>query len=168
VDKEIVYDRNVLLSTFPAFPTVLITSQDNIITVTLIHIFSFSPLLIGIGIKPERYSYSLIKDSKEFIVNIPTEEMLKEVIFCGTKSGREYDKFKETRLSKERSLELKSASIKECPVNIECRVVEEISVGDRTWFIGEVLKGKVASGYETEKALLYWHGVYRLVGPPLR
>jgi flavin reductase (DIM6/NTAB) family NADH-FMN oxidoreductase RutF len=87
--------------------------------VTLIHIFSFSPLLIGIGIKPERHSYSLIKESKEFVVNIPTKNLLDATIFCGTKSGKDFDKFKETSLTKEASQKVRSVSIKECPVNFE-------------------------------------------------
>lgn len=168
MDKDITKDTTKLLSVFPAFPTVLISSEENIITVTLIHIFSFKPYLIGIGIKPERYSHGLIKASKEFVVNIPTSEILPAVIFCGTKSGRDYDKFKETGLTKESSIEVRSASIKECPVNLECTVVEELPVGDRTWFVGEVLKGKIAPDYNPEKMLLYWRGVYRLVGEPLK
>ncbi|MCS7258530.1 MAG: flavin reductase, partial [candidate division WOR-3 bacterium] len=74
MDKDIVTSNNKLIGVFPAFPTVLVSSQENIITVTLIHVFSFAPFLLGIGIKPERYSYGLIKESKEFVVNIPTDE----------------------------------------------------------------------------------------------
>ncbi|MEO0075447.1 MAG: flavin reductase family protein [candidate division WOR-3 bacterium] len=168
MDKEITKDGSKLLSCFVGFPTVLITCQENIITVTLIHIFSFAPPLLGIGIKPERYSYNLIKEIGDFVVNIPTKELLKETKFCGTKSGRDYNKFKETNLTPEKSLSVKSVSIKECPVNIECKVVQEIVSGDRTWFIGEVVNGRIKPDYKVEDSILYWRGVYRLAGTVIK
>ncbi len=157
-------DFSKINSAFSCFPTVLVTCDENIITVTLVHIFSFSPLLIGIGIKPERYSYSLIKDRKEFVVNIPTKELLEQTIFCGTKSGKDFDKFKETNFTKEKSDIVKSAGIKECPVNIECKVVQEIDTGDRTWFVGEVVNSKIAENFNVEDSILYWKGKYRVPG----
>jgi flavin reductase (DIM6/NTAB) family NADH-FMN oxidoreductase RutF len=157
-------DTNTLFKTFASFPTVLITCEENIITVTLIHVFSFSPPLLGIGIKPERYSYGLIKRSKEFVVNIPTKDLLKVTMFCGAKSGQNVNKFKETGLTKEPSLSVKTVSIKECPVNIECKVVQEINSGDRTWFIGEMVDGRIADDYKLENSIQYWRGTYRLPG----
>jgi flavin reductase (DIM6/NTAB) family NADH-FMN oxidoreductase RutF len=164
VNKENIKNSSKLLATFPSFPTVLITCDENIITVTLIHIFSFSPPLLGIGIKPERYSFSLIKKLKEFVVNIPTKELIKQTMFCGANSGKEVDKFKETGLGKESSLSVKTVSIKECPVNIECKVVQEIETGDRTWFIGEIVNGRIALNYNSEDTIQYWRGTYRLPG----
>ncbi|MCX8014417.1 MAG: flavin reductase family protein [candidate division WOR-3 bacterium] len=157
-------DISKLLSGFAGFPTVLVTCGDNIITVTLVHIFSFSPLLIGIGIKPERYSFGLIKQNKEFVVNIPTKDILPAVKFCGSKSGKIYDKFHETNLTKINSLSLKTVSIKECPINIECQVVQEFVCGDRTWFIGKVVNGRIADNFDVQKTILYWQGKYRLPG----
>ena len=162
--KDNIKDSSKLLAAFPGFPTVLITSSENIITVTLVHIFSFSPPLIGIGIKPERHSFSLIKESKEFVVNIPTKDVLSAIKFCGSKSGNDFDKFKETGLTKEESQSVKTVSIKECPVNIECKVVQEIKSGDRTWFVGEIIQGRIAEDYNLEDTILYWRGVYRLPG----
>ncbi|MEO0091954.1 MAG: flavin reductase family protein [candidate division WOR-3 bacterium] len=178
MEKLSINDASKLFSSFCGFPTVLVTSyqsgllnkyksvsdENNIITVTLIHIFSFSPPLIGIGIKPERYSYHLIRQSKEFVINIPMKDLLSATIFCGTKSGRDVDKFKETGLTKEPSLSVQTISIKECPVNIECKVVKEIDCGDRTWFIGEIINGKIAKDYRLEDTILYWRGIYRLPG----
>jgi flavin reductase (DIM6/NTAB) family NADH-FMN oxidoreductase RutF len=168
MSKEIIEDSSKLMSTFASFPTVLVTSQENIITVTLIHVFSFSPPLLGIGIKPERYSYGLIKEAKEFVVNIPTKELLKPTIFCGAKSGKSLDKFKETGLTKEDSLSVKTKSIKECPVNIECKVVQELDTGDRTWFVGEIVNGRIADDYKIEDSIQYWRGRYRLPGNILK
>ncbi|MCX7785487.1 MAG: flavin reductase family protein [candidate division WOR-3 bacterium] len=164
MEKITVSESSKLIATFSAFPTVLVTSGNNIITVTLVHIFSFAPPLIGIGIKPERYSHHLIKESKEFVINIPTKNLLSATIFCGAQSGRKVDKFKETGLTQETSLSVKTVSIKECPVNIECKVVQEINCGDRTWFIGEIIKGKIAKDYNLEDTILYWRGIYRLPG----
>lgn len=164
MEKDKVTDPSKIFSIFASFPTVLITSEENIITVTLIHIFSFSPPLIGIGIKPARYSFGLIKKTKEFVVNIPTKDLLAQTIFCGTKSGRDFDKFKEARLTKEPSLSVKTISIKECPVNIECKVVQAIVVGDRTWFVGEIVQARIAKEYKLEDSIQYWQGVYRLPG----
>lgn len=162
--KIVTNDFPKILSTFSCFPTVLVSCNDNIITVTLVHIFSFSPLLIGIGIKPERHSYSLIKESKEFVVNIPTKNQLDATIFCGTKSGRDFDKFKEANLTKETSMKVKSAGIKECPINIECKVVQEFVSGDRTWFVGEVVNAKISEDFNVEDSILYWKGKYRIPG----
>lgn len=164
MEKNIIQDSSKLMSSFASFPTVLVSCQENIITVTLIHIFSFAPPLLGIGIKPERYSYGLIKAAKEFVVNIPTKYLLQATIFCGAKSGRALDKFKESGLNKEDSLSVKSKSIKECPVNIECKVVQEVVIGDRTWFVGEIVNGRIANDYKIEDSIQYWRGVYRLPG----
>lgn len=168
MNKEIIQDSSKLMGSFASFPTVLITCQENIITVTLIHIFSFAPPLLGVGIKPERYSYGLIKEAQEFVVNIPTKDLLKPTIFCGAKSGRALDKFKETGLTKQDSLVLKTKSIEECPVNIECKVVQEVSSGDRTWFIGEIVNGRIAEDYNIENSIQYWRGMYRLPGNILK
>jgi flavin reductase (DIM6/NTAB) family NADH-FMN oxidoreductase RutF len=162
--KNSTTDFSKINATFSCFPTVLITCNENIITVTLVHVFSFSPLLIGIGIKPERYSYSLIKESKEFVVNIPTKGLLKATIFCGTKSGKDFDKFKETNLTKEVSEKVRCVSINECPVNIECKVIQEVVTGDRTWFVGEVVNSKIADNFNVEDSILYWKGKYRIPG----
>lgn len=157
-------DISKLLSGFAGFPTVLVSCGDNIITVTLIHIFSFSPPLIGIGIKPERYSFSLIKQNKEFVVNIPTKEILEAVKTCGSKSGKNFDKFADANLTKIDSLSLKTKSIKECPINIECQVIQEIECGDRTWFIGRIVNGRIAPNFDVDNTILYWQGKYRLPG----
>lgn len=164
MNKEIIQDSSKLIGTFSAFPTVLVTCNDNIITVTLIHIFSFSPPLLGIGIKPERYSYGLIKQAKEFVVNIPSKDLLIQTKFCGAKSGKDLNKFEATGLTKESSVSVKSAGIKECPVNIECKVVQECVTGDRTWFVGEIVNGRISKEYKMDDSLLYWRGVYRLPG----
>jgi len=85
---------------FPAFPVVLVTVEENIIAIGLVHIFSFTPLKIGIGMHPKRYSYRLLEKIKDFGVNIPTKELVEKVDLCGTLSGRDVDKFKESGFTK--------------------------------------------------------------------
>jgi flavin reductase (DIM6/NTAB) family NADH-FMN oxidoreductase RutF len=162
--KQVIQDSVKSLSAFSAFPTVLVTCNDNIITVTLIHIFSFSPPLLGIGIKPERYSYGLIKQAKEFVVNIPSKDLLTQTKFCGAKSGKDLNKFEASGLTRENSLSVKSVSIKECLANIECKVIQECVTGDRTWFVGEIVNGRISRDFKSEESILYWRGVYRLPG----
>ncbi len=152
------------LRLFPCFPCVLVTAADNIITIGMVHIFSFNPPLIGIGISPKRYSFELIKKAKEFVVNIPTQEILKAVSYCGEHSGRDGDKFQATGLTREPPKKITTPAIKECPVKFECQLIKEIETGDHTWFIGEVVSVTADENYRREDAILYWGGFYRLPG----
>ncbi len=164
MEKRLFDDFSRALRFFPCFPCVLVTTDENIITIAMVHIFSFSPPLIGIGVSPDRYSHSLLKKFKEFVVNIPTKELLEKVSFCGENSGRDIDKFKATGLEKEKSMKVSAPSIKDCPANLECKVIKEIETGDHTWFIGKVLSVRVAKDYNKEEAILYWGGLYRIPG----
>ena len=162
--KSKIQDLTGILRKFPCFPCVLVTTENNIITIGMVHIFSFSPPLVGIGVAPRRYSFNLLKQSKEYVINIPNKELLAQVAFCGEKSGRDYDKFKETGLTKQPSIILKTPSIQACPINIECRVIKEIETGDHVWFIGEVVAAQIESDYKPEESILYWGGFYRVPG----
>jgi flavin reductase (DIM6/NTAB) family NADH-FMN oxidoreductase RutF len=164
VAKSNAQDLTGVLRQFPCFPCVLVTTENNIITIGMVHIFSFSPPLIGIGVSPRRCSFNLIKRSKEYVINIPTKNLLSQVSFCGENSGRDHDKYKETGLTKQPSLRVKTPSIQECPLNIECRVVKEVETGDHIWFIGEVVYAQIDSTYNPEDAILYWGGFYRIPG----
>lgn len=157
------------LQAFPAFPVVLVTIQDNIITVAATHLFSFKPPLIGIGICPPRYSHELLQQTKEFGINIPTKDMIESVEFCGLNSGRDVNKFQETGLTPMASKLINSKLIQECPVNLECRVVKEIFLnaefnGTHDWFIGSVETAHIDEDYDKQQALLYWQKKYRTVG----
>ncbi|MEO0100576.1 MAG: flavin reductase family protein [candidate division WOR-3 bacterium] len=172
MEKRIITDLKEITRIFVAFPAVLVSSsyegKDNIISIGMVHIFSFNPPLIGIGVAPSRYSYSLIKNSKEFVVNIPNRDMVEVVNFCGEKSGREIDKFQEAKLTKEKGEKVNCPLIKECPVNLECRVKFELATGDHTWFIGEVLACHRHQDYNKEENLLYWGGRYYSIGKVLK
>ncbi len=150
---------------FPAFPVTLITVDDNIIAIGLVHVFSFTPPMIGIGVHPRRYSHQLLKEIKDFGVNIPPIDLAEKVDICGSVSGKNLDKFKEAGLTQMKPKMIRSVLIEECPVNMECRVVKEfIFGGSHVWFVGEVLVAHMEEDYDREKALSYWKKEYRGMG----
>lgn len=124
-------------------PTVLVScaldGKPNIITLAWSTPLSHNPPLLGISVGLERYSHEVIAKSGEFVVNIPIIDLIKQTIFCGERSGRDIDKFKETNLTPIPSLRVKAPSIQECVAHLECKVVQSIRTGDHTLFVGEVL-----------------------------
>ena len=125
-------------------PTGLITSVDrdgkpNIITLGEVAMVSLRPPRMSVGARPVTYSNGLIKATGEFVINFPTVDMVDAVDFCGTKSGRDVDKFAETGLTPEPAIHVKPPLIKECPVNLECKVLGVLSLGSHDLFIGDVL-----------------------------
>jgi flavin reductase (DIM6/NTAB) family NADH-FMN oxidoreductase RutF len=133
--------------------------RKNIITIGMFAYFSGKPSLVGVGIAPSRYSFDMIRQSREYVVNVVEENLTEAVRVCGEKSGREVDKFKLAKLTPEKGLKVKAPCIKESPVSIECKVVKEVEAGDHIWFIGEVLATRVRGGYNWDKGLLFkWIG----------
>ena len=114
-------------------------TKDNIITLAWVGTVCSNPPMISISIRPSRYSHEFISASMEFVINIPEEKMLKACDFCGTNSGRDIDKFKKLDLTKEKGFIVNAPLIKECPINIECKVRQIIHLGTHDMFIGEVL-----------------------------
>jgi flavin reductase (DIM6/NTAB) family NADH-FMN oxidoreductase RutF len=114
-------------------------STDNIITLAWVGTVCSNPPLISISIRPSRYSHGLISASREYVINIPDEKMVKACDFCGIKSGRNIDKFKELGLTKEKGFIINTPLIKECPINIECKVRQIIHLGTHDMFVGEVV-----------------------------
>jgi len=133
--------------------------KKNIITIGMFAFFSGKPSLVGVGIAPSRYSYDLIRKSKEYVVNAVDEKLMEAVRICGQKSGREVDKFKLAKITAEKGVKVEAPCIKESPVSIECKVVKEVETGDHTWFIGEVLATHVREGHKWNDGLLFkWIG----------
>jgi flavin reductase (DIM6/NTAB) family NADH-FMN oxidoreductase RutF len=161
---------------FPAFPVVLVAVGDgkpedkacNVLTVALVHMFSFDPPVIGVGISPCRYSHELLSKSEDFSVNIPGKDLVEEVLFCGQKCGRETNKFEECGFTVQSGKCTKAPVIDECPVTLECRKTQVIEAGDHTWFLGEVVHAEIAPSADREKALLYWGGEFRILGDCIR
>jgi flavin reductase (DIM6/NTAB) family NADH-FMN oxidoreductase RutF len=124
-------------------PAILVScsndNKDNIITLAWAGTVCSVPPLISISIRPSRYSHELISLSGEFVINIPDDKMADICNYCGTKSGKNVDKFKDLGLHKEKGVSVNAPLIKECPVNIECKVKEIIHLGTHDMFIGEVV-----------------------------
>ncbi|MFQ6094716.1 MAG: flavin reductase family protein [Candidatus Bathyarchaeia archaeon] len=120
--------------------------KSNIITLGMYMPISSKPPLIAIGVSPRRHSHKLISETGEFVVNVPTKEIVKEVIHCGEVSGRFHDKFKETGLTPIRASAVKPPLIKECVSNLECKVTASYRCGDHTLFVGEVVAAHVDEG----------------------
>lgn len=124
-------------------PAVMVTSGDmeksNIMTVAWTGILNTNPAICYISVRPERYSYNLIKETGEFVINLTNEDLAFATDWCGVRSGRDYDKFKEMKLTKENANHVSCPIIKESPVAIECKVKEIKELGSHHVFIGEVL-----------------------------
>ncbi|MCS7131377.1 MAG: flavin reductase family protein [Hadesarchaea archaeon] len=128
--------------------TVLVTSIDkmgraNIITLSWAMPTSFDPPLVAISVGEQRYSHELIESCKEFVVNIPSQDILEKVQLCGSRSGRGVDKFSESGLTQLPSKKVKPPRIKECVAHLECKLIDSLRTGDHTIFIGEVLAASV-------------------------
>ncbi len=138
--------KRELKPTTTLFPTppVMVTCQDragraNIITLAWVGVVNSEPPMIGIGIRPSRFSHGIIKASRQFVVNVPSEELLKATDFCGVTSGRNVDKFEATGLTAVPAEKLDAPLIQECPVNLECAVRQILNLGSHDLFIGEIV-----------------------------
>jgi flavin reductase (DIM6/NTAB) family NADH-FMN oxidoreductase RutF len=140
---------------FPC-PVVLVTCVDpkrvaNIITLAWAGTVCSEPPAVGLGIRPSRYSHNLIKNSKEFVVNIPPARLVKETDYCGVTSGKDVDKFTETRLTPEPADKVKAPLIRECPVNMECKLKSTVPLGAHHLFIGEIVQVHIDQDVLDEK-----------------
>lgn len=125
-------------------PVVLVTTIDandraNIITLTLVGAACWKPPIISIGVGKSQHSRSLIEEYGEFVVNIPKAEMVRDVEYCGVVSGRDVDKCAKTSFTLVPSSKVKPPMIKECPLNLECRVKNKIPLGSNVLFLAEVI-----------------------------
>ena len=122
------------------------TGKTNIITLAWSMPASARPPMLVVSIAPKRYSHELIEETGEFVVNVPTMDILKETLLCGRRTGREYDKFEEAGLTPLQAKIVKPQVIKECVAHLECRLHQKIAPGDHTLFIGEILTAYANEG----------------------
>ena len=136
-------------------PAVMVSLGDmeksNIITVAWTGIINTNPAMVYISVRPTRYSYNILKEEKEFVINLTTEKLAFATDWCGVKSGRDVDKFKEMHLTKEKANMVKCPLIKESPVSIECKVKQITELGSHTMFLAEVLCIDADEKYIDEK-----------------
>ena len=113
--------------------------ESNIITVAWTGIINTDPAMVYISVRPTRHSYNIIKESGEFVINLTNKELAFATDWCGVRSGKNYDKFKEMKLTKENAKHVKCPLIKQSPVSIECKVKEIRELGSHHMFVAEIL-----------------------------
>lgn len=113
--------------------------KSNIITVAWTGILNTNPAMCYISVRPERYSHDIIKENGEFAINLTTRQLAYATDWCGVKSGRDVDKFKEMKLTKEKANIISVPLIKESPVSVECKVKEIVPLGSHDMFVAEIV-----------------------------
>jgi flavin reductase (DIM6/NTAB) family NADH-FMN oxidoreductase RutF len=148
--------------------------KQNLISIAWAGSICSDPPMLSISIRPERHSYGIIKDTREFVVNVTTEKQAKAVDWCGMVSGRDVNKFERTKLTPAGALKVNCPIVLECPVNIECRVQKIIKLGTHNMFLAEVIAVQVSSGLIDNKGkfrldksnlLAFGLGEYFKMGP---
>ena len=136
-------------------PAVMVSCGDmeksNIITVAWTGILSSDPATVYISVRPSRYSYEIIKETKEFVINLTNEKLAYATDWCGVKTGAKVNKFKEMKLTKEKANKVNCPLIKESPVSIECKVKDIVDLGSHHMFVAEVLCIDADEKYIDEK-----------------
>lgn len=175
--KEIWKPGNML---YP-LPVVMVSMADkkgnyNIITIGWVGTLCTNPPMVSISVRPERYSYSILRESGEFVINLTTRELAYATDFCGVKSGREVDKFQELGLTALAAEKVKAPLIGESPVNIECTVRRVEPLGSHHMFMADVVAVHADEKYMDEKRkfhlekaepIVYSHGAYLVCGEQL-
>lgn len=156
-------------------PVVMVSCADkkgntNIITIAWTGTICTDPAMVYISVRPERHSYTMIKETGEFVINLTNKNLTKATDYCGVRSGKDVDKFKEMKLTRGKAEKLEYAPIiEESPVSIECRVKEVNELGSHHMFLAEVLAVDVDEKYMDSKGkfmlnnsdlIVYSHGEY--------
>ena len=162
-------------------PVVMVSMADkdgrpNIITIAWAGTVCTNPPMVSISVRPERYSSPILKETGEFVINLTTKELTFATDYCGVKSGRDVDKFKELGLTAIPSEHLRAPMIAQSPVNIECKVREIIPLGSHDMFLADVVAVHADEKYMDEKhkfhlekaePIVYSHGAYLTCGEQL-
>ena len=162
-------------------PAVLVSvsdgaGNDNVFTASWAGTVCTNPPMVSLSVRPSRYSCGMIRETKEFVINLTTEDMAFAVDFCGVRSGRDVDKFKAAELTKEAAQTVCAPMIAQSPVNIECRVEREIPLGSHIMFLARVEAVHVRKRDLDDRnrlllnqtgLMVYSHGEYRALGKKL-
>lgn len=177
IEKEIWKPGNML---YPV-PVVMVSCQrpgerPNIITVAWAGTVCSDPAMLSVSVRKERYSYEILKETKEFVVNLVTKDLVFATDYCGVKSGRDVDKFGELNLTPQKSVHVAAPGIQESPVNLECKVTQVLELGSHDMFLAQILGVTVDKAYMDEKGkfclndtelVAYSHGEYFQLGEKL-
>lgn len=136
--------------------------KPNVTTLAWAMPTSNDPPLLVISLSPKRHSHTLIAESGEFIVNIPTLELLQAVVACGSFTGRSFDKFKKANLTPMPAKKVRAPAIRECIAHLECEVEDQLTTGDHTIFVGRILEayadiGVFTESYDLKKVRMLYH-----------
>lgn len=162
-------------------PAVMVTVADktgksNIITVAWAGTICSAPAMLSISVRKERFSHHMLMETGEFVVNLTTEKLLFATDYCGVRSGRDVDKWKEMKLTPGQATQVCAPIIEESPVNLECRVTEVKELGSHDMFLAEIVAVNVDEAYMNENGkfqlnstdlVAYCHGEYRALGDKL-
>lgn len=162
-------------------PVVMVSVTDkegksNIITVAWAGTVCTNPPMVSISVRPSRYSYQILEETGEFVINLTNESLVKACDYCGVVSGRDVDKFAKTGLTPIPMEHVHAMGIDESPVNMECKITEKRELGSHTMFIAEVVGVTVDDQYMDETGkfhinesglVMYSHGEYFALGKKL-
>ncbi len=147
--------------------------KNNILTIAWAGTVCSDPPMVSISVRPERYSYHMLKETGEFVINLTTKELAFATDYCGVKSGRDVDKFRKLHLTPLPAKVVQAPLIAESPVNIECQVTEVKPLGTHDMFLAKVAAVHVDEAYMDEKnkfhleeaePIVYSHGAYYTIG----
>lgn len=165
---------SVLLAPVPAVMVSCGKGEDsNIITVAWTGVLCTHPPKTYVSIRPQRHSYKLIKETGEFVINIPSADIARTIDYCGIYTGAKVDKFQKCNLTKLPSKEVSAPTIAECKLALECRVSDVIALGTHDMFIADIVSVSVDDGILDENGKLcmeranlcaYAHGEYFALG----
>lgn len=160
----------------PALVSCGTSEHPNVLTIAWTGIVNTIPPMTYISVRPERYSYDLIKNSGEFVINLPTEELVPAIDFCGVKSGRNLDKIAACGLHTEPGETVQAPLILESPVHLECKVRQVLPLGSHDMFLADITAVRVDEDYVDANGRLcmerchlaaYIHGTYYSIGQAL-
>ena len=176
MSKQVWKPGNLLAPVPPVLVSCGSLDKPNLITIAWAGTINSDPVRVSISVRPQRYSHGLIRESGEFVINLPTQKILRAVDWCGVKSGRDLDKFQAMGLTAIPGSEVSAPVLAESPVNLECRVFQTIPLGSHDLFLADVVAVDVdeelldeAGRLRLDKAGLaaYVHGTYYALGKQL-
>ena len=136
----------------PALVTCGTMEKPNVLTIAWTGIINTNPPKTYISVRPERFSYDMIDSLGEFVINLPTKDMVRAVDFCGVKSGKDIDKFKKTNLNIQKCEFVSCPQIEQSPLSLECKVFDKIELGTHHMFLADIV------GVNVDESLLDKNG----------
>ena len=173
MDKKILKASTLLSPVPPVLISVGDMDVSNLITIAWTGTINSNLPMTYISVRPERHSYNILKEKMEFVINLVSEDLTKKLDWCGIKSGKDYDKFKEMNFTKQQASTVSAPLVSECPINLECKVTQIIPLGTHDMFLAEITAVQVNSNLLDEnnkvnidkaKLIAYTNGEYRRLG----